>query len=147
CQWEDGGFVYRLGNQVSMKEGSAGDVATLGLMEKFDNAVMIKGYKFLLKVTPAVISAERFPEYGHFYGCMGMSLLGQEFKEDKEFRESTAAYIAATQKEVLAGQEKNGSWPVKAWVLQNGNENAAYATAWATLTLGVPEGRLSIYNR
>src|SRR5262249_44670270 len=34
-QLKDGGFVYKLGDQVSMKEGSAGDVATLALMEKF----------------------------------------------------------------------------------------------------------------
>jgi hypothetical protein len=147
CQYQDGGFVYRLGDQVSMKEGTAGDVATLGLMEKFDNQVMVKGYKFLLKITPAAISAERFPYYGHFYGCMGMSLLGQEFKDDKEFRDNTAAYIAAAQKDVLSWQEKAGNWPLKGWVAQNGGENVAFSTAFASLVLGVPEGRLSIYNR
>ena len=39
-------------------EGTAGDVATLGLLRKFDYAVMMNGYKFLLKVTPAGISKE-----------------------------------------------------------------------------------------
>ena len=94
CQIADGGFVYKLGDAVSMKEGTAGGVATLGLMQKFDFPVMIQGYKFLLRITPATISAERFPYYGHFYGCMAMRLLGLEYKDDKDFRENTAAYIA-----------------------------------------------------
>src|SRR5438477_2101572 len=76
CQTKEGGFNYQLGDGQNMKEGTAAAVATLGLMQKFDFKVMIDGYKFMLKVTPAVISKERFPEYGHFYGCMGMRLLG-----------------------------------------------------------------------
>src|SRR5262249_55650259 len=79
CQTAQGGFNYKLGDGSNMKEGTAAGVATLGLMKQFDTQVMVKGYKYLLKVTPAVISNERFPEYGHFYGCMGMRLLGQEF--------------------------------------------------------------------
>src|SRR6516165_3570254 len=101
CQVADGGFVYKLGDAVSMKEGTAGGVATLGLMQKFDFPVMIKGYRFLLRITPATISAERFPYYGHFYGCMAMHLLGLEYKDDKDFREKTAAYIAAVHKDLL----------------------------------------------
>jgi hypothetical protein len=89
-----GGFNYRLGDGTNMKEGTAGDVATLGLMKQFDTGVMLKGYKFLQQLGPQAISAERFPFYGHFYGCMGMMLLGQEFAADKEFREKTGAHIA-----------------------------------------------------
>jgi hypothetical protein len=147
CQNEDGGFDYKQGDRVSMKEGSAADVSTLGLMEKFDFAVMINGYKFLLKITPATISAERFPYYGHFYGCMGMHLLGQEYKDDKEFREKTGGYIAGVQKDLLSWQQKEGTWPVKGWMASGGGEGAPYATAFATLALYVPEARLSIYNR
>lgn len=47
-------------------------------MKKFDYAVMMNGYKFLLKITPHTphaITQERFPYYGHFYGTMGMRLL------------------------------------------------------------------------
>jgi hypothetical protein len=147
CQTPEGGFNYRLGDGSNMKEGTAGDVATLGLMKQFDTNVMLKGYKFLLKVTPAGISAERFPYYGHFYGCMGMQLLGQEFKDDPEYREKTSGYITGVQKELLAWQQPNGAFPVKGWVAQNANEGAGYATAFATMTLFVPEARLSIYNR
>src|SRR5262249_2129289 len=61
CQTAEGGFNYRLGDGSNMKEGTAAGVATLGLMKKFDTTVMVNGYKFLLKLTPAAISAERFP--------------------------------------------------------------------------------------
>lgn len=147
CQIADGGFVYKLGDQVSMKEGTAGDVATLGLMQKFDFPVMIQGYKFLVQLTPAGISKERFPYYGHFYGCMAMRLLGQEYQEDKEFREKTRAYIAGAQKDLLSWQGKDGAWPARGHLAGTNEEVAGYATAFATLTLFVPEGRLSIYNR
>ena len=33
------------------------------------------------------------------------------------------------------------------WVKSSGGESDAYATAFATLTLSVPDGRLSIFNR
>jgi hypothetical protein len=147
CQLKDGGFVYKLGDAVSMKEGTAGDVATLGLMEKFDFPVMIQGYKFLVQLTPAGISSGSFPYYGHFYGCMSMRLLGLEYKDDKEFREKTASYLAGVQKELLSWQQKDGTWPLKGWMASGGQEAAAYATSFATLALFVPEGRLSIYNR
>ena len=141
----DGGFDYRLDNSpntTSMKEGTAADVATLGLMRKFDYAVMMNGYKFMLRITPATISRERFPYYGHFYGCMGMRLLGQEFKS---FKPKTGAYIAAAQKDILSWQDKAGAWPAKKWI--KSSEGAAYATAFSCLILGVDEGRLSIFNR
>jgi hypothetical protein len=147
CQTKEGGFNYRQGDGSNMKEGTAADVATLGLMRQFDTPVMIKGYQFLLKITPAGISAERFPYYGHFYGCMGMQLLGQEFKEDRTFREKTAGYIAAAQKDLLSWQQNDGSWPVKGFLAGGGVEGAGYATAYATLALFVPEARLSVYNR
>ena len=90
----------------SMKEGSAGGVATLGLMEKFDFQVMVNGYKYLLAIGPAGVSGGNFPEYGCFYGCMGMHLLGEEYKDDKDYHDKTAEFIAAVQKALLraAGQ-------------------------------------------
>ena len=144
CQNEDGGFDYKLGDSHSMKEGTAGGVATLGLMKKFDYAVMIKGYNFLLKTTPAEISRQRFPYYGHFYGCMGMRLLRQEFGRDKEYHEKTSRYIAEAQRDVLSWRQEDGAWPTRGSV---SGEGKAYGTAFATLLLCEPDGRLSIYNR
>src|SRR5262249_46774821 len=142
CQTKEGGFNYKLGDGTNMKEGTAAGVATLGLMERFDTTVMLNGYKFLLKTTPAAISNERFPYYGHFYGCMGMQLLGQEFKDDKEYSEKTRGYIAAAQKDVVGWQQKDGSFPLRGWVKDGGAENEGYSTAFAALLLGVPEARL-----
>jgi hypothetical protein len=147
CQTKEGGFNYKLGDGTNMKEGTAAGVATLGLMDRFDTTVMVGGYKFLLKLTPAAISAERFPDYGHFYGCMGMQLLGQEFKEDKEYREKTQGYIRAALKDVVSWQQKDGHFPLRGWVKDTNTENEGYTTAFATLVLGVPQARLSIYNR
>jgi hypothetical protein len=146
CQSKDGGFNYKLGDGTSMKEGTAAAVATLGLMQKFDFQVMINGYNFLLKVTPATISRGNFPYYGHFYGIMGMRLLGQEYETDKAFRTNTGKYIAESRKELLAWQNKDGTFQFRGWA-NAGNENAGYPTAWAVLALLVPEGRLSICNR
>lgn len=146
-QTKEGGFNYKLGDGSNMKEGTAGDVATLGLMKQFDTGVMVNGYKFLLKTTPAAISAERFPYYGHFYGCMGMQLLGQEFKEDKKFRENTQGYINDAVKDVVSWQKKDGAFPLKGWVADGNQENEGFTTAFGCLVLGVQENRLSIYNR
>lgn len=147
CQEKDGGFNYKLGDGRSMKEGSAGAVATLGLMQKFDFQVMINGYKFLLKVTPEAIGRESFPYYGHFYGTMGMQLLGQEYGTDKAFRENTGGYIAGVQKDLLSWQQKDGSFALKGWTASGGGEDARYSTAFGVLALLVPEGRLSVCNR
>lgn len=150
-QNKDGSFQYFQGDGQSMKGGTAAGVATLALMEKFDFKVMINSYNYLLKFTPKGMSAQHgphyFPYYGHYFGTMGMRLVGQEYKEDKQFRKNTARYIADTQKELLAWQNKDGSWPDKTW--RGGEEypGDAYAVAFATMTLFVPEARLSIYNR
>jgi prenyltransferase beta subunit len=147
CQTKEGGFNYQLGDGLNMKEGTAAAVATLGLMQKFDFQVMINGYNFLLKTTPAVISNERFPYYGHFYGTMGMHLLWQEYKGDKKFETSTQGYIKAAQKDVIGWQKEDGSFPLKGWMVSQGNENTGYSTAYGSLVLTVTDARLSIYNR
>src|SRR5437879_1025281 len=80
-------------------------VASLGLIQKFDFQVMINGFNFLQKITPAAISKERFPYYGHFYGSMGMHLLYQEYKGDKQFETKTLGYIRDAQKDLLTWQQ------------------------------------------
>ena len=147
CQTNQGGFNYQLGDGQNMKEGTAAGVATLGLMKQFDTTVMLKGVQFLYKLTPAAISAERFPYYGHFYGCMGMQLLGQEFKEDKATFTKTQGYLDAAQKDVAGWQQADGGFPLKGYMKSSTFENEGYSTAFACLLLGIPEARLSIYNR
>jgi hypothetical protein len=145
CQNKDGGFDYQMGpGETSMKEGTAGGVSTLGLMNKFDYAVMMNGYKYLLKITPRAITNGRFPYYGQFYGTMGMRLLGQEFRS---FSKDIGGFMLGTQSDLIGIQQKDGQWPILQWVKSSGNENSQYATAFATLTLSVADGRLSIFNR
>jgi hypothetical protein len=108
---------------------------------------MVKGYKFLLKLTPAAISAERFPYYGHFYGCMGMQLLGDEFKDDETYSKTTRGYITAAQKDVAGWQRPDGSFSLQGWMKSENAENEGYSTAFAALILGVGEARLSIHSR
>jgi hypothetical protein len=145
CQTPMGGFNYRLGDGSNMKEGTAAAVATLGLMQKFDFQVMINGYNFLQKTTPAEIGRGNFPYYGHFYGTMGMHLLWQEYKVDKTFNAKTQAYIGGVQKDLLSWQQQDGSWPVKGFTVNQ--ENPGFATSFALIGLLVPESRLSVYNR
>ena len=144
CQNPDGGFDYKLGpGTVSMKEGTAAGVATLSLMKKFDYGVMIDGMKFLNTIGHAGITKERFPYYGHFYGCMGMKLFGEEMAA----QEKTGAYIAAVHETLLGWQQRNGEWPQRGWMIKSAGEDGAYSTAFASLCLAIPDGRLSIFNR
>src|SRR5207237_10712545 len=131
-----GGFNHQLGDGHNRNGGAAAALATLGLMQEFDFKVMVEGYRFLRQVTPKTISNERFPYYGHFYGLMGMRLLGQEYKDDKEYSTKTAAYIVETQKELLSWQGQDGSFPLKGWIIGNAQENAGYATGFGMLGLG-----------
>jgi hypothetical protein len=48
---------------------------------------------------------------------------------------------------VMGWQQKDGSFPLRAWVKESGMENDGYTTAFCTLVLSVPEARLSIFNR
>jgi hypothetical protein len=52
CQTAEGGFNYRLGDGTNKTGVTAGALAALGLMQKFDTTVMMRGFKFLDKLTP-----------------------------------------------------------------------------------------------
>ncbi|MHC4933394.1 MAG: prenyltransferase/squalene oxidase repeat-containing protein [Planctomycetota bacterium] len=125
CQNRDGGFDYKEGpGTTSMKEGTAAGVATK-------------------TVGHEAISKERFPYYGHFYGCMGMRLYGEEMAAEKE----TAPYIAAVHETLRSWQDEKGAWPLKGWMIGNSGEDQSYSTAFATLLLSVRGARLSIFHR
>ncbi|MBS3822128.1 MAG: terpene cyclase/mutase family protein [Phycisphaerae bacterium] len=126
CQNRDGGFDYALDNvetTSSMREGTVANISTLALMKKFDYRVMIRAYQFALKVKPDGISQASWPYYGHFYGAMGMRLLGEELGA---LRKDIDAYILRSQRYMLSWQQKDGSWPVRRWV-KNSGEDDAYA--------------------
>jgi hypothetical protein len=144
-QTKEGGFQYTETDTRVMREGTAAIVAALAMMNQFDSTVLSNGYRYLVTLTPAGISTlhpvVNVPYFGHFYGCLGMHLLGQQFKDVKEYRENTQTYITTAQKEVIGWQKPNGSFENKDL------PDDAYSTAFATLLLSVTEGRLSIDNR
>jgi hypothetical protein len=56
----------------------------------------------------------------------------------------------AVQKRLIGWQKKDGNWPIEGMAATNPIAKAAnpdYPTAIATLTLFIPDGRLSIFNR
>ncbi|MBI5724732.1 MAG: terpene cyclase/mutase family protein [Planctomycetes bacterium] len=137
CQNDDGGFDYQLGSTTSMQAGTAADVATLGLMGKFDYAVMTNGCNFMFKHKPVELCSS-FAYYAGFYTCMGMKLMGDEMKS---VRDKTGDYFLKMTKQLLEWQKTDGSWTPK----EIGDES--YATAFASLSLSVGQGRLSVFNR
>jgi hypothetical protein len=104
---------------------------------------MMKGFGFLKTIKAGTISRERFPYYGHFYGVMGLNLLGQEMDHLKKDIE---VYVGDAFKDLLSWAREDGSWPVMAW-MKSSRGGDAYSTAFAALTLSIPDGRLSIFNR
>lgn len=144
CQNEDGGFDYTLGpGERSMKEGTAGGVATLALMEKFDYSVMTKGFEFLRTCGPDAIAKERFPYYGFFYGCMGMKLFNEEMAS---FGVATQAWIDSALLTLVDWQDEDGSSPLRKW-MKSSTKSAAYSTAFTALIFSIQDGRLSIFTR
>jgi prenyltransferase beta subunit len=47
CQNKDGSFQYKLGDGKHMKEGTCANLATLALMQQFDNQATIAAYEYL----------------------------------------------------------------------------------------------------
>ena len=126
-----------------MKEGTAAGVSTLALMKRFDYTVMLDGVEFLEKIGTEGLSRERFPFYGHFYATMGMRLFGEEMWAQKR----TEPYIAAAHDALMEWQTAEGAWEERGWMKSSSPEGSAYSTAFASLVLSVPEGRLSIFRR
>ena len=148
-QAKDGGFNYRLGDGTSMKEGTAAAIATLGLMQKFDFEVMIKGYHFLQQIKPdrhqqgALSLLRPLLRLG-----MGMHLLYQEYKGDKQFETKNAGlYPGSPQRPARLATTGRITGPWKGWIVDGNQENQSYATAFALIAVQVPSSRLSIHNR
>lgn len=144
-QNDDGSFQYRLGDGSHMKEGTAGGVATLALMRKLDFPVLMKGGRHLVKIKAASITKGQFPFYGHFYSVLGMKLVADEIgagvKGSKDWHKPVHKWL-------LEGQQKNGSWHLRRWMRQHGDERGKhdYSTALGALILCVHDERLSIFR-
>jgi hypothetical protein len=54
--------------------------------------------------------------------------------------------VDGAQTTLLGWQGENGSWPVRGW-MKSQDASIAYSTAFASLTLSIPETRLSVFLR
>lgn len=143
CQLKDGGFVYHLGNDTSMKPGSAGALSTLVLMKKLDENVLMNGLDYLNKVKAEGIWESSFPHYGMFYAAMAMKIVYDEYGK---YQEDAGKWQPEIKKILLKEQQENGSWKNKGWTVGN-KESDDYATSLSLLTLAAPNGNLSIFHR
>lgn len=144
CQNKNGSFMYQLGDGRNMLEGTAGDIATLAMMEKADYPVLLNGVKYLGTRGAAAISGSRFPYYGHFYGLLGMKLVDEEMgggiKTAAGWSKPVVSWMTST-------QLPSGEWNILGWMKSDSAGDTHYSTALAVMTLGIADGRLSIYKR
>ncbi len=142
-QLADGGFEYKRGTGSSMVAGTSGALATLVLMQRLDEKVLIDAMGFLAKQQVEGLAKDRFPDYALFYAMMAMQVIDEEYGEHKP---EAKAWIPKIRDFVVKSQGENGGWTNIGWM---GTEeaSAAYATGYYVLTLAVPAGKLSIFHR
>jgi hypothetical protein len=142
-QRPDGGFEYQKGSGNSMIAGTAGALATLVLMSRLDEKVLMDAMKFLGNTKVAGLSADRFPDYALFYTMMAMTVIDEEYGKNKP---EAAAWIPEIRTFVVRSQKADGSWANIGW-MGSEESSAAYATGFYLMTLSGPQGRLSIFHR
>jgi len=139
-QNKDGGFRYAGPHGPSMHPGTAAAVATLVLMHKLDEKVLLDALGFLDRITIQGIVQGGTPNYGTFYAAMAMTVIGEEYGEHMPIAGRWTRGIEDT---LLNNQAADGSW--QSQDAEYGN--ASYGTALSVLALACPEGKLSIFHR
>ncbi|NUN49797.1 MAG: terpene cyclase/mutase family protein [Candidatus Brocadiae bacterium] len=142
-QCADGGFEYQKGTGTSMVAGTAGALATLVLMSRLDEKVLMDAIGYLGRQQVAGLAADRFPDYALFYVTMAMTVVNEEYGKLKP---EAAAWIPAVHEAVVASQREDGTWANIGW-MGSQESSSAYATGMYVLTLSGPQGRLSIFHR
>ncbi|KAF0245977.1 MAG: hypothetical protein FD180_1120 [Planctomycetota bacterium] len=142
-QVKDGGFEYQKGTGTSMVAGTSGALATLVLMQRLDEKVMIDAMGFLAKQKVEGLAKDRFPDYALFYAMMAMQVIDEEYGTHKP---EAKAWIPEIRDFVVKSQGEDGVWKNIGW-MGSEESSAAYATGYYVLTLSVPKGRLSIFHR
>lgn len=142
-QLADGGFEYKRGQGASMVAGTSGALATLVLMQRLDEKVLIDAMGFLAKQKVDGLSKDRFPDYALFYAMMAMQVIDEEYGEHKP---EAKAWIPSIREFIVKSQSEDGGWKNIGW-MGSEESSAAYATGYYVLTLSVPRGKLSIFHR
>ncbi|MBI3725350.1 terpene cyclase/mutase family protein [bacterium] len=139
-QNQDGGFRYARGSGGSMVAGTAGALATLVLMSKLDERVLVRAVGFLKERRVEGIGCASHRQYGLFYAAMAMKVIAFEYGEHMPEAGSWSREIESL---VASRQGKDGSW-ASADVEQMKPD---YGTALSVLTLSCSRGRLSVFNK
>lgn len=142
-QLKDGGFEYKRGTGSSMVAGTSGALATLVLMQRLDEKVLIDAMGFLGQQKVEGLAKDRFPDYALFYAMMAMQVIDEEYGEHKP---EAKAWIPKIRDFVVLAQREDGSWANIGW-MGSEESSAAYATGYYVLTLSVPRGKLSVFHR
>ena len=138
CQNADGGFRYQLGRRPeSLFPRSAAGVVALYSAGIYEGPEIEKGLDYLMRHVPQPKPQGEPQEnevhyfYGHYYAVQAMYQAGGT---------NWSQWYPAIQKELLARQLPEGSWPDPAVC----NE---YGTAMACLILQMPASYLPIFRR
>ncbi|MCE9582545.1 MAG: terpene cyclase/mutase family protein [Planctomycetes bacterium] len=142
-QLADGGFEYKKGTGTSMVAGTSGALATLVLMSRLDEKVMIDAMGFLGKQKVEGLATDRFPDYALFYAMMAMIVIDEEYGDHKP---EAKAWIPQIRDYILKSQGADGIWKNIGW-MGSEESSAAYATGYYVLTLAATKGKLSIFHR
>lgn len=139
-QNKDGGFRYAGTQGHSMTSGTAAAVATLVLMQRLDEKVLLDALAFLERIRVQGILEGGHGQYGTFYAAMAMKVIGEEYGEHMPV---AAKWTRGVEDALLAEQRPDGSWPSR----DADTGKHAYGTALAVISLAAPHGRLSILHR
>ena len=134
----DGGFRYAGTGGGSMSAGTAGAVATLVLMSKLDERVLLSGVKFLESKGVPGIALGGHGQYGLFYSAMAMKVIHDEYGDHLPV---AGRWTHGAEEQLLQLRLEDGTWR------STDVGDPGYGTALAVLSLACPRGELSIFHR
>jgi hypothetical protein len=132
CQNGDGGFRYTLSAGESAFPRSAAGIVALFNAGIYQGKEIDQGLDYLTDFAPGkgYRNREGHYFYGHYYAAQAMWQAGGDHWE---------SWYPAIREELLASQEKNGSWMDSIC--------PEYGTAMATIVLQMPNNALPIFQR
>lgn len=148
-QEEDGGFIYAPHQPESSVALTAACLSTLHAMGVYEGGVVDDGYAYVWRELTARGAGRpgsgpaAFPFYERWYLAQAL----WQHREQRVFRR----WAAEEWGRILREQREDGSWadarygPGGARI--EGRYGSAYATAMSVLVLGVPEGKLPVFQR
>ncbi len=142
-QNKDGGFRYAGQAGGSMCSGSAAAVATLVLMQKLDEKVLLDALDFLEHRTLDGLVGGGHGQYGVFYAAMAMTVIAEEYGDQLPI---AGRWTQAIERHLVAHQGTANL--AGTWASSDADSGGYdYGTALSVLSLAAPSGRLSVFHR